>query len=1044
MRRKSCLFTLFVLATFLLGACSNALQTTQAPASNGSTVAASDDVLYVNLIWHQHQPQYYKDDAGVYTRPWVRVHATKDYYDMAATVAKYPNVHITFNLTPVLIEQLNDFVDNGAKDQYWVLAEVPADQLTDEQKTFILTRFFDANWDNMIRSHPGYKRLLDLRGGTTEEAIAKAVTTFTEQDFRDLQIWFNLTWIDPDELAKEPLKTLVAKDHDFAESDKAILFTEVKRIMAEVIPIHKQLLEAGQIEVITTPLAHPILPLIYNSDEAATGNPDAELPTQFSYVQDGIAQLNQSVEIYKETYGVEPKGLWPGEGAVSQDIVPLVSNAGYSWMASGEQELAASLGIGSFTRDSNDTVLQADQLYRPYFVEGRADGPIQGGKVMMVFRDSVISDKLGFTYSQTPGKEAAADVMHRLENIRQELKKEGATGPHLVSIILDGENAWEYYPNDGKEFLNALYADLSESTTIKTVTPSEYLAMFPEQESLPTLFSGAWFSQNYDTWIGEPEETIAWNYLGKTRKFLAEYETGKATPPSEEALTQAFQYMYFAEGSDWFWWYGSDQDSGNDAYFDQGFRSLLAKVYETLEVPVPTYVKVPIIAKSVVVTTQEFSGSFTPTIDGNASEGEWDKAAYYPFAGGAMASADNVASGFYYGVDSKNMYLRIDAKSDWGNVTDGVVGVYIAAPKAAKSNAITLRSVDSEDPFLLGFNATHLVEVNLATNAGSLYTATSTNWVAGEGAITSAVSGSVLEITVPLSTFGELQSGDVMKLATVVSSGSRDLQAIPYGGPGQIILPDLGNTTTILDIVDPTGDDHGPGTYTYPTDTVFGEGVFDITEFKVGVGDTDISFTFTFAGKLTNPWNSGSNLSLQSLDVYVDKDPGSGTGSRALLPGRNASLAIGNGWDFAIWAEGWTPGVFAPDPTTLEAKSVNGGSFKIIVDTAKSTVTLRVPREVFGDGDPTQWGYAAVVLSQDGYPAAGVWRVRDVQATAAQWRIGGGADGVTNQTRIIDMVWIDTTVTQEQMLSTFTPSSANVDTLTPDDFPIIQLFSVTP
>mgnify|MGYP000895478389 CR=1 FL=1 len=1038
MKNRFRLFTLIVLMTFVLGACSQAVQPT-----TSATTTYPDDVLYVNLVWHQHQPQYYKDADGIYTRPWVRVHATKDYYDMAATLAKYPNVHATFNLTPVLIEQLNDYVNNGAKDKYWVLSEVPAADLTDEQKTFILTRFFDANWDNMIRSHPGYERLLNLRGGTTDEAIAKAVTTFSEQDFRDLQIWFNLAWIDPDELAKEPLKTLVAKDHDFEESDKAILFGEVVRIIAEVIPLHKEMQELGQIEVITTPLAHPILPLIYNSNEAAVGNPDAELPTQYAYVQDAIAQLDQSVEIYTETYGVAPQGLWPGEGAVSQDIVPLVSNAGYIWMASGEQELAASLGIGDFTRDSKDTVLQADQLYRPYFVEGRTDGPIKGGKVMMVFRDSVISDKVGFTYSQTPGQEAAADVMQRLENIRAELKAEGATGPHLVSIILDGENAWEYYPYDGKEFLNALYQELSESETVRTVTPSEYLEMFPEQQSLPTLFSGAWFSQNYDTWIGEPEETLAWNYLGKTRKFLAEYETGKAAPPSEDALQQAFQYMYFAEGSDWFWWYGADQDSGNDSYFDEGFRSLLAKVYESLDEPVPTYVKVPIIAKSVVATSQEFTAALTPTIDGSASAGEWDTAAFYPFLGGVQASADNVASGFYYGVDSKNMYLRMDGISSWSSLADGVVGFYIAAPQSEKSNAITRLSVDSEDPFLLGFNATHLVEVDLATDIGSLYNATSTTWITGEGEITVAKAGLTVEVSIPLSTFGELQSGDTMKLAAVVSSGVRDLQALPDGGPGQIILPDLGNVTTILDVIDPAGDDHGPGAYTYPTDTVFTPGVFDILEFKVGVSETDIDFTYMFAGEITNPWNSGNNLSLQSLDVYIDKDPGAATGSRVLLPGRNASLAAENGWDYAIWAEGWTPGIFAPDATTLEAKSISGASFKIIVNTAKSTVTLRVPREVFGEGDPTTWSYLAVVMSQDGFPSAGVWRVRDVQTESAQWRIGGGVDGVTNQTRILDMAWSDTSITQEQMLSAFTPNTAGVETLTADDFPILQLIAIT-
>ena len=1045
-------FTFLILLAFILSACGQAVATTEQSKSTAvvsietesATIQAnSGDVLYLNLVWHQHQPLYYKDENGVYTRPWVRVHATKDYYDMAATVAKYPNVHVTFNITPVLIEQLNDYVNNGAKDQYWVLSEKPADSLTDDEKTFILTRFFDANWDHMIKVHPGYKRLLDLRGGTSDEEIQKALKTFTEQDFLDLQIWFNLVWMDPDELAAEPLASLVAKDHGFLESDKVVVFNEVKRIMADVLPIHKELQDKGQIEVITTPLAHPILPLIYNSNEAAVGNPNAELPKQFSYVQDAIAQLNESVEIYKQTYGVAPKGLWPGEGAVSEDIVPLVGNAGYSWMASGEQVLAASLGINSFTRDSNDTVQEADKLYRPYFVHGRVDGPIKGPEVMMVFRDSLLSDKLGFTYSQTPGEEAAADFMQRLANIQTELKKEGATGPHLVSVILDGENAWENYDNDGKAFLNALYKDLSESKTIKTVTPSEYLKMFPQQESLDHLFSGAWFSANYDTWIGEPEETTAWNYLGKVRKFLQDYEQGKKKAPSDAALKEAFDYMYKAEGSDWFWWYGADQDSGNDAYFDQGFRSLLESVYTSLDEPIPTFLKVPIIAESSVDTTQKFSSAFTPTIDGIVQNGEWDKSSYFPFVGGAQARNEDVASGFYFGVDAKNLYLRLDSKSNWSELKDGAVAVYLAAPKGSTAtNAITMRSIDSEEPTLLGFGGTNMVEVNLSDDSVKFYSAAGSKWIEASADIAAASKGKVLEIAVPLSNLGELQAGDNMDLRAVVSSGSKDIQILPRNGPAALLLPDLGNITTILDVEDPSGDDHGPGTYTYPTDTVFKPGDFDITSFKVGVGDSDMAFNFTFAGEITNPWNSGNGLSIQTLDVYVDKDPGKGTGARLLLPGRNASLSKENGWDYAIWAEGWNPGIFAPDPSTLEPKSVTGASFKIIVDSATNTVTLRVPKSVFGDGDPTQWGYAAIVMSQDGYPAAGVWRVRDVKSTAEQWRIGGGSDTSTNQTRILDMAWDQTNPTQEGMLSSFTASTSNVDSLTPDDFAQIQLLTI--
>ena len=207
----------------------------------------------------------------------------------------------------------------------------------------------------------------------------------------------------------------------------------------------------------------------------------------------------------------------------------------------------------------------------------------------MIFRDLRLSDLIGFEYSNKDGQAAAADLMQRLDNIRQELKKEGATGPHLVSIILDGENAWENYPNDGKDFLNALYQDLSDSKTIKTVTPSEYFALHPPTKTIESLFPGAWFSPNYDTWIGEEEEATAWNYLLKTREVLAEYDIARRRVVAPDKFAQAIDFMYLAEGSDWFWWYGADQDSGDDAYFDRGFRALLEGVYTSLGLPVPDY-----------------------------------------------------------------------------------------------------------------------------------------------------------------------------------------------------------------------------------------------------------------------------------------------------------------------------------------------------------------------------------------------------------------------------------------------------------------------
>jgi alpha-amylase/alpha-mannosidase (GH57 family) len=1007
------IFSLILVTSLLLTACGGK------STFPGSTSPASTDTLYLNIIWHQHQPLYYQDKTGVYTRPWVRVHATKDYYDMAATVAKYPDVHVTFNLTPVLIRQLDDFVKNGAKDEYWVLAEKPASQLTAENKDFLLRRFFDANLDHIINVHPGYKALLDKRGGTTDDVIAAAITTFSEQDFRDLQIWFNLAWFDPDELSKAPLKALVDKDHGFAESDKKIVFDQVRSLMAKVIPIHKQLQDSGQIEVITTPYAHPILPLLYDTNLALTGNPGAEMPDRFSYPNDAIAQLNRSVQIYKDHYRRAPLGLWPGEGAVAQEIVSLVAKAGYQWMATGEPVLAQSLGIGSFTRDSQETVQEADQLYRPYYVQGAS-----GGKVAVFFRDGTLSDKIGFTYSGTPGETAAKDLMRRLENIRTRLKAQGATGPHIVSIILDGENAWENYPNDGKAFLKALYQHLSDSKTVKTVTPSEYLKLFPEQNTLKKLFPGAWFSPNYDTWIGEPEETQAWNYLGKVRYELSLYDMTHTRTASSKAIAQAEDYMYLAEGSDWFWWFGSDQDSGQDDYFDTAFRALLSKVYESLGEPVPTFVNVPIIAKKPATADKNVNGFSTPAMDGVNSPGEWDNAAIFT---SGVQSGNSLA----YTFDTFNLYIRVNFSQA---LPQGArIGFYLTVPGAANSHPFT-RASAGENTVLLGMAATHLFEWD--GKDLKVYTAGKTDWGNGTTVGQASLGIGTFEAAIPWTTLGDLQPGDDLRLVTVILPGG---ELMPRQGPAQIVLPDLGTSTTILEIADPSGDDHGPGKYTYPTDPVFGAQAFDLKTFKVAYDEKNMIFKFAFNGPVPNPWGSPNNLAIQTLDVYVDKDPGGGTGARMLLPGRNASVAKGFGWEVAIWAEGWTPQIIAPDPKTLEPKQVTGVNFKVIVDPASNAVTLRVPRTTFGDGDPTKWAYAGAVLGQEGYPSTGVWRVRDVTASSEQWHFGG-APADFNHTRIIDLAWpVGVTPTQEEMLSTYITSNADSAQLTVDDFPQIQM-----
>jgi alpha-amylase/alpha-mannosidase (GH57 family) len=991
-----------------------------AEPTEGGPLVIEDGKLYVAIIWHQHQPVYFKDpETGVYERPWVRVHAAKDYVDMAAMLQEYPMIHATFNITPSLISQLDDISD-GAKDLYWVLSEIRAEDLTQEQKQFILDRFFDIN-SSIIARFPRYQELAQMRG---EDALE----TWTSQDFRDLQVLFNLAWTDPDWLAEEPLASLVSKGRDFDGGDKETLFAEHLRLVQEVIPLHAEMQEEGQIEVTMTPFAHPILPLLVDSDLARAALPDADLPTRFVYGQDAVAQIDLGLQLYEEHFGMAPRGMWPAEGAVAEQVVAMISAAGIRWIATDEDVLADSLDdIAEFTRDSKDVVQQADALYRPYTVQGA-----RGDPVAIIFRDHLISDKVGFEYSGTPGEEAASDFVQRLEDIRTRLDEEGAEGPHLVTVILDGENAWEYYENDGKAFLHEMYRLLSDSDTLVTVTPTEYLDALADRDEeirqIDTLWAGSWIDGTFSTWIGEEEENQAWEYLRRTREDLKE----TASTLDESTLEQAMRLMYIAEGSDWFWWYGADQNSGADENFDQQFRDYLQQIYELIGLQVPDFVYVPVIPQRAQTPDKEPEDLLAVVADGVAEEGEWDQAGYYALAEGGLTA-------FYYGFDQENLFIRIDATEAFSDET--VLGFYISTPQSGSTNAYS-RYGPGET--LLGFGVKQLIEVTFTDGrpVATVYKADGAGgWELYDDESpqldqVASVDG-LLEIVAPFASFTSgARSGDRINIRLVVSEAGEDSALLPSLGPVLVAIPDLPIQNVFLDVSDPADDDYGSGSYIYPKDQVFKPGVFDVTALTVGYDEADYIFRVQFRGPVINEWGSPNGLSIQTIDIYLDVD-GPGSGQRMLLPGRNAALTADYAWDYAIWAEGWTPGVYAPGeegPIQIDT------GFTILTNPGQRRVTIRVPRSLLG-GDPLQWKIAVAIMSQDGYPSAGVWRIRDVQPTAEQWRIGGGT-GSPADTRIMDILWPEgNELAQEEYLKNLNPVDVDLASLSEDQFPQVPMIT---
>ncbi|HHX78055.1 MAG TPA: glycoside hydrolase family 57, partial [Firmicutes bacterium] len=483
-----------------------------------------ENPLHVAFVWNQHQPYYLDNESSVFIMPWVRLHAVKDYYQMAALLQRYPTLRQTFNLTPSLLSQLESYL-NGTGDLYQQ-AMKPAAELSDREKRFLLLHYFDIHWERVIGRIPRYRELLEKQGYRKEPAgIEEALARYTPQDYLDLQVWFNLAWIDPQIREEDSfLAGLAAKGRDYTEEEKEVLMRKQREIIAAIIPLHRELLAAGQIEIMTTPFYHPILPLIIDNRSARAASPGIPLPRYFAYPEDARDQLVNALRQYRRLFGEKPPGLWPPEMAVSPEMVPMLADLGFRWTISDEGILVKSLGV-PIRRDEYGHVLNPTVLYQPYRVK------IQGTSIDMVFRDHYLSDMIGFTYHDWQPVDAAANLVHRLLKIRENLK--GSPGNFLVTISLDGENPWEWYLNDKKDFLNELYSRLSEESNLKTVTVAEYLRENPPRLSFSRLHTGSWVDHKVSRWIGTENKNVLWEYLARAR---SDFEKRRIEEQDEQKL----------------------------------------------------------------------------------------------------------------------------------------------------------------------------------------------------------------------------------------------------------------------------------------------------------------------------------------------------------------------------------------------------------------------------------------------------------------------------------------------------------------------------
>jgi alpha-amylase/alpha-mannosidase (GH57 family) len=627
----------------------------------------------VNLVilWHMHQPQYRDPATCRYLLPWTRLHALKDYWGMVKLLEEFPGVHVTFNFVPLLAEQILEYASGQFQEPWFDIVFARAETLTPDEKREALERAFQVN-ENLLNRWP---RFAELQSQVRSAGVEACVAHWNAREWRDLQVLSQLAWMDEEYLAmdeeylaKDPaVRDLSGKGRDFSEEDKVVLLDKQRELLAAVLLEYRLAAARGQIEVSTTPYYHPILPLLCDTDIARVSNPHTPLPQPpFRYPQDAREQLLRARQFHERVFGGPPAGLWPSEGSVSDQALEIAAELGFQWFATDEGVLGRTRNIG-FWRDPAGYPENGPELYTPWRFE-------RGGNAMSgFFRDHYLSDLVGFVYSRM-GAEAAAEDFHRRVRAIGDREPPGRTA--TVSVILDGENAWEYFPENGREFLRQLYRRIEQDPEIRALTASEAMRAVPDQPRLEGIFPASWINANFDVWIGHSEDVRAWELLRDAREAYerAAARAAAANRSSKRGAAKtsfaqdghgkrAYEALLAAEGSDWCWWYGPEHGSANDAEFDALYRKHLTEIYNALGEPPPHALAHPIKRAPERGRREAPAAYLDVKVDGRESSYfEWLGAGLYATdpRSGAMHGRQYVLSEFYYGFGPAHFYVRVD------------------------------------------------------------------------------------------------------------------------------------------------------------------------------------------------------------------------------------------------------------------------------------------------------------------------------------------------------------------------------------------------
>jgi alpha-amylase/alpha-mannosidase (GH57 family) len=549
------------------------------------------------FLWHMHQPDYRDYSTGDFVLPWTYLHAIKDYTDMAYHLEHHPKIRAVLNFVPILLDQLEDYADQFSSGKLRdpllrLLAHTNPNELAAEQREHVLDACFRCNYSKMVEPFPAYKRLLDMFQDLQGEGEA-VLSYLSGQYMADLLTWYHLAWCGESVRREYPLVArLMQKGEGFTYQERKELLDLIGQLVTNIIPRYRKLAKSGQIEISATPHYHPLAPLMIDFASAREAMPDAPLPESAIYPggKERVAQhIAKAKKSHAARFGSEPKGMWPAEGSISNETLAVMAEQGCHWAASGQTVLVNSLRHNHLPSDN-----RAQYLYRPYKLAGEA------GAISCFFRDDNLSDLIGFEYARWDGKDAAHHFVTQIEEISRHAV--GGETP-VVSVILDGENAWEYYPYNGFYFLEHLYTELEHHARIHTSTFSDYLNLSPIRSDsarakvLPGIVAGSWVYGNFSTWIGCKDKNQAWDLLCAAKTSYDEVmASGKLTKAEQIA---AEQQLCSCESSDWFWWFGDYNPSLSVASFDRLYRHNLRELYRLIRLPAPHNLSEPVSLGSV-------------------------------------------------------------------------------------------------------------------------------------------------------------------------------------------------------------------------------------------------------------------------------------------------------------------------------------------------------------------------------------------------------------------------------------------------------------